>query len=232
MKLLQIPAGKKVYNFIFTLFVCCFVMVALLCMPLGIKDADAKDIGAFIPGKGWVSQQKHCDGDSTPLQFIPKTPVDPSPLTNELKKYPRCVHCGMSRMMWHHSRHLVHYDDGLAVGTCSIRCLAVNLSLNLDRGVKMIWVADYGNKVKPGKLINADTATYLIGSKLSGTMTRNSKMAFSSENQASALLKSHGGSLASFEKALLAAYHDMAQDTIMIRKRRAEKQKKMMKKIE
>ena len=36
-----------------------------------MKDTDAKDIGAFIPGKGWVKQQGSCDGDSTPLQFIP-----------------------------------------------------------------------------------------------------------------------------------------------------------------
>lgn len=229
MKLPQVPKHLQTVDFIFVSIVCCLVGSLIFLTPTGVKDADAKDIGAFIPGQGWVKHQGSCDGDSTPLQFIPKTGVDVSPLTDELKKYPRCVHCGMSRMMWHHSRHLVHYDDDLAVGTCSIRCLAVNLSLNLDRGIKMIWAADYGDKGQPKKLVNVDAAAYLIGSNLKGTMTRNSKMAFSSKDQASALSANQGGTLASFEKALSDAYHDMARDTVMIRKRRAEKQKKMMK---
>ncbi len=232
MKLPQVPKCKRTTDFIIVSIVCCLVAGLIFLTPAGMKDAGAKDIGAFIPGKGWVKHQGSCDGDSTPLQFIPKTGVDESPLTDELKKYPRCVHCGMNRMMWHHSRHLVHYDDGLAVGTCSIRCLAVNLSLNLDRGVKMIWAADYGDKGKPKKLINVDTAVYLTGSNLKGTMTRNSKMAFSSKDIAAALQANQGGSLVSFEKSLSEAYHDMARDTVMIRKRRAEKQKKMMTKME
>ncbi len=216
---------------IFTMATCCFILVPLL-LTIGVKDIGAKDIGAFIPGKGWVVQQGSCDGDSTPLQFIPKTPRDSSPLISELKKYPRCVHCGMNRMMWHHSRHLVQYDDDLVVGTCSIRCLGVNLSLNLDRGVKVIWVADYGDQIKPKTLILADTAIYLTGSKLKGTMTHKSKMAFSLKEKARSMSTSHGGALVSFEEALKAAYNDMGMDTIMIRKRRAEKQKKMKQKTE
>ena len=225
MKFFQISQKKKDY-LRFSPIICCLVVLTLFGIPLGT----AHEIGALIPGKGWVLQQKNCDGDSTPLQFIPKTPVDPFPLTDELKKYPLCVHCGMNRMMWHHTRHLIYYDDGLAVGTCSLRCLAVNLSLNLDRGVKAIWAADFKDKGNPKKLINADGASYLIGSKLMGTMTRNSKMAFSSKQDALGFQADQGGSLASFEDALGVAYKDMAQDTIMIRKRRGEKQKMMMKK--
>ena len=192
----------------------------------GVMAGDS-GIGVFIPGKGWVSQTNGCDGDSTPLQFIPKTVPDPAPLDNELKKYPRCVHCGMKRAMWHHSRHLVHYSDDLAVGTCSIRCLAVNLSLNLDRGVKAIYAADFGRSASPAPLIPVESASYLVGSKLKGTMTRNSKMAFSSEKAASAAVKTHGGKIDTFDGALKTAYLDMAEDTLMIRKRRARKAEKI-----
>lgn len=206
-----------------------FVFLILFFVGYNITGAmaDESSIGVLIPGKGWISQANGCDGDSTPLQFIPKTEPDPSPLDNELKKYPRCVHCGMKRAMWHHSRHLVHYSDALAVGTCSIRCLAVNLSLNLDRGVNAIYAADFGSSIKPAPLIQAATASYIVGSKLKGTMTRNSKMAFSSEKDAQSIEKTHGGKIYSFDDALKAAYHDMAEDTLMIRKRRAQKAKKM-----
>ncbi len=200
------------------------------CSGIYAVTASAENIGAMMPGKGWLKQGEHCEGDSTPLQFIPKTAPDPDPLTDELKKYPACPHCGMDRNMWNHSRHLVHYDDDLAVGTCSIHCLAVNLSLNLDRGIKAIYAADFGADGKPKTLVNVDKASYLIGSKLKGTMTQESKMAFSSPDQAKAIQTEQGGELGSFEDALRKTYLGMAEDTIMIRKRRAEKRKKMMKK--
>ena len=191
--------------------------------------SSGKGIGAMIPGKGWVkaddAASKH---DGTPLQFMPKTAPDTDPLENELEKYPRCPYCGMSRKMWHHSRHLVHYDDDLADGTCSIHCLAISLSLNLDRGPKAIYAADFSSGEEPRKLVNVDKATYLVGSKLKGTMSKNSKMAFSSARAAEAGRVEQGGDLANFNEALTAAYADMATDTMMIRKRRGEKVRKMM----
>ena len=188
-----------------------------------------KGIGAMIPGKGWVkADDAACKNDGTPLQFMPKSGPDENPLENELAKYPRCPYCGMSRKMWHHSRHLVHYDDGLADGTCSIHCLAISLSLNLDRGPKAIYAADFSSAEEPKGLVNVDKATYLVGSKLKGTMSKNSKMAFSSARAAEEARVEQGGDLANFNEALAAAYGDMAKDTMMIRKRRGEKVRKMM----
>ena len=195
--------------------------VQIFCIP--VTSALAGDAGAFIPGKGWVVPKTACDGDSTPLQFVPKTPPDASPLSHEFEKYPRCVHCGMSRTMWHHSRYLVQYDDDLVVGTCSLHCLAVNLSLNLDRGIKKIYVGDFSDTGKPAGVIDADAAFFLIGSDLKGTMTMNSKMAFATKEAAEAAQKAHGGTIAGFDAALKQAYGDMAADTLMIRKRRAKK---------
>jgi len=190
--------------------------------------AQAGEIGAMLPGQGWLKQGAACDGDGTPLQFIPKTAPDPSPLTDELKKYPRCPYCGMKRDEWHHSRHLVHYDDDLVDPTCSLHCVALSLSLNLDRGVKAIYAADFGadGAIKP--LVAVDQAVYLIGSKLKGTMSTTSKMAFASADRAKAVMAEQGGRIGGFDEALRQAYADMAEDTIMIRKRRAERRKKMM----
>ncbi len=190
-------------------------------------QARAKNIGAMMPGKGWLKQGSKCEGDTTPLQFIPKTTPDSKPLEDELNKYPTCPYCGMNRTMWNHSRHLVHYDDDLVDPTCSLHCMAISLSLNLDRGVKAIYVADFGSEGKIKSLVNGDEAIYLVGSGLPGTMTKESKMAFSSPEAAKAARKSHGGELVDFDKALTRAYLSMAKDTAMIRKKRAAKRKKM-----
>lgn len=185
--------------------------------------------GALIPGRGWVtSSGQKCEGDGTPLQFIPRTPPDDEPLKNELEKYPRCPYCGMSRRKWHHSRHLVQYDDGLVDGTCSIHCLAISLSLNIDRGPKAIYAADYGSADRIKPLMKVDDATYLVGSSLRGTMTANSKMAFASERAARLFQSEKGGDLTDFDHALTLAYVGMAKDTIAIRKRRAERRRRMM----
>ncbi len=186
-------------------------------------------IGAMIPGKGWVKASgEKAAADGTPLQFIPKGEPDDKPLENELQKYPKCPYCGMSRTKWNHSRHLVQYDDGLVDGTCSIHCLAISLSLNLDRGPKAIYAADFGSDAKIKPLVKVDAATYLIGAKLKGTMTMKSKMAFASEESAKAVQAKSGGELGKFDDAVRAAYLSMADDTAMIRKKRAMKVKKMM----
>ena len=193
----------------------------------------APGIGAMLPGKGWVEATgEACAGDGTPLQFIPKTAADDNPLENELRKYPKCPYCGMDRKKWHHSRHLVHYDDGLVDGTCSIHCLAISLSLNLDRGPKAIYAADIGAKAEIKPLVEVDKASYLIGSKLKGTMTGKSKMAFASAAAAEAAKAKQGGELGSFDDALRESYLSMHSDTVMTRKRRAERRKHMMKKMQ
>ena len=166
-----------------------------------------------------------CETDGTPLQFVPKTAPDPNPLENELAKYPKCPYCGMDRKQYHHSRHLVHYQDDRVDATCSLHCAALSLALNLDRGPKAIYAADFGAKADPKPLVNVDAATYLIGSKLPGVMTKQSKVAFASKADAEAAKAEQGGELGDFDAALQAAYQSMAGDTMMIRKKRAEKKR-------
>jgi copper chaperone NosL len=169
-----------------------------------------------------------CEGDGTPMQFVPKTKPDAEPLKDELAKYPKCPYCGMDRKQYHHSRHLVHYADDLADGTCSLHCAAISLAINLDRGPKAIYAADFGASAEPKPLVNVDQATYLIGSKLPGVMTAKSKKAFASKEAAAAAQKQHGGELGDFSAALAAAHASMVDDTMMIRKKRAEKRAKAM----
>ncbi|MGZ3607045.1 MAG: nitrous oxide reductase accessory protein NosL, partial [Syntrophales bacterium] len=82
---------------------------------------------------------------------------------------PACKYCGMSRETFAHSRMSIEYEDGSMVGACSLRCASVDFALNLDRAPQAIHVADYNTK----DLINAEAATWIIGGKTPGVMTRN-----------------------------------------------------------
>ncbi|MEG3638019.1 nitrous oxide reductase accessory protein NosL [Magnetococcus sp. PR-3] len=196
-------------------------MQMLAAMGAGVVTTSHAVAGGMIKPWEWVQKRdtvKNTDG--TPLQFEPKGQPDPHPEVDDITKYPRCPYCGMSRHMWNHSRHLIHYSDGLADGTCSLHCASVSLSLNLDRVPKAIYAADFGAKGKMKPLINIDHAFYLIGSQLRGTMSTTSKMAFQNETSANRAHENYGGKLAKFNEALTQSYLDMANDTIMIRKRR------------
>ncbi|HRH80160.1 MAG TPA: nitrous oxide reductase accessory protein NosL [Thiobacillaceae bacterium] len=176
-----------------------------------------------------ASKAAACDTDGTPLQFAPKAPKDANPLHNELEKYPSCPYCGMNRSQFHFSRHLVHYADDLVDGTCSIHCLAISLSLNLDREPKAIYAADFGAAAEPKPLVNVDQATYLIGGNLRGVMSGRSKKAFATRAAALSAKEQHNGEIGDFDAALAAAYADMAKDTAGIRKKREERRRHMQK---
>jgi copper chaperone NosL len=176
---------------------------------------------------GGQAQPASCPADGTPMQFIPKKPADPNPAEDDIAKHPACPYCGMSRSQFHHARMLVHYNDDLADGTCSLHCAAISLALNVDRGPKAIYVADLATKLERKGLVEVSQATFLVGSSLAGVMTKRSKAAYGSSAAAQAAQAAFGGEVMNFDQALLAAYTDMAQDVAMIRKMREERGKKM-----
>jgi copper chaperone NosL len=142
----------------------------------------------------------------------------------DIQKHPGCKYCGMNRETFAHSRMLIDYDDGSAVGTCSIHCVAVDLALNIDKTPRGMMVGDYGTK----NLIDGEKAFWVIGGNKPGVMSRRAKWAFEKKEDGEKFIKENGGAIATFEDAMKAAYEDMYADTKMIRDRR--KMKKMEKK--
>jgi len=137
----------------------------------------------------------------------------------DLEKHPSCSYCGMDRTKFAHSRMLLEYDDGSSSGTCSLHCAAVDLANNIDKTPRSIGVADYYSK----KLIDAEKAFWVIGGSKPGVMTSNPKWAFETRLTAERFIKENGGTLASFDASIKAAYEDMYQDTRQIRERRKMK---------
>jgi copper chaperone NosL len=146
---------------------------------------------------------------------------------DDVAQVPSCKYCGMDRDKFAHSRTLIQYDDGKAEGFCSIHCAAVDLAVNIDRTPKSISVGDYKTK----ELIDAEKAVWVIGGGKPGVMSGRAKWAFKEEADAAALVKESGGTLATFDEAMKAAYEDMYQDTKAIRERRATKRKAMQEKV-
>jgi copper chaperone NosL len=132
-----------------------------------------------------------------------------------------CKCCRMDRKKFAHSRILIEYDDETTAATCSLRCAAAELSNNIDRTPRSIWVGDYATRL----LIDAERAVWVIGGTKQGVMTRNPKWAFAGQVAAEAFVKENGGRLATFDEAMTVANGDLYQDTKMIRDKR-----KMMKK--
>jgi copper chaperone NosL len=145
---------------------------------------------------------------------------------NDIQQAPSCKYCGMNRETFAHSRMFIEYDDGTKMGTCSLHCAIVDLALNLDKNPKSIWVGDYGTKV----LIDAENATWVIGGKKPGVMTKNAKWAFAKKEDAEKFIQDQGGRLASFDEAVEAAHQDLYNDTRMIRERRKMRKMQMEKK--
>lgn len=153
--------------------------------------------------------------------------VDTAPLENEFEKYPRCPYCGMMRKAFSHTRHLIVYDDDSVDATCSIHCAGISLSLNMDRGPKTIYAGDAGAGAEIKPLVDTATMTYVIDPGQMGTMSNVSKRAYADPAMAEAAAAgAEGARLASFDDALREAFIGMAEDTIAIRKRRAEKRAK------
>ena len=139
----------------------------------------------------------------------------------DITKHKACKYCGMDREKFAHSRMLIEYEDGMAVGTCSIHCAAIDLATNIDKTPKVIWVGDYQTK----ELVDAEKAVWVIGGSKMGVMTKNAKWAFGKTEEANAFVTANGGNISTFDQAMKAAYEDMYADTKMIReKRKAMKQ--------
>jgi copper chaperone NosL len=139
---------------------------------------------------------------------------------DDIKQSPRCKHCGMDRQKFDYSRMLIEYDDGTSTGLCSVHCAAVELATNIDKAPKAILVGDYETK----SLIDAEKAFWVLGGSKPGVMSKRGKWAFRQKENGENFIKSNGGTLASFDEVMRAAYNDLYEDTKMIREKR-----KMMK---
>lgn len=127
-----------------------------------------------------------------------------------------CLYCGMYKSKFEHSWVNILHDDGSVTGVCSIHCAAIDMALHTEKAIQKITVGDYDSNTQ----INADKAFWVIGGEIMGVMTARAKWAFETKEGADNFIKKHGGRPATFSEVIKAAFEDMYQDTLMIRKKR------------
>lgn len=130
----------------------------------------------------------------------------PALAQEDIDRHARCGNCGMNRKAYGYSRMLIRYQDGSETGVCSLHCAAVETGANPGKAVKSLRVADRDTR----ELIDAETATWVMGGRKRGVMTQHPKWAFSSKAAAVAFIRANGGEIVPWSGALDAAREELA----------------------
>ncbi len=148
-------------------------------------------------------------------------------LTQKGKSKMWCPICGMNLKIFYKTSHASKLtDNGKDRQYCSVRCLLVDMEeYKIDlKGVKVV-------DLTTEKLIDANKAFYVMGSKVMGTMTKVSKLAFAKKSDAEAFAKKMGGEVVDFKAVLKSAKESLKKDIAMGNKKKQKKVYPMGKKI-
>lgn len=122
-------------------------------------------------------------------------------LVQEGKNKRYCARCGMDLVKYYKTSHAAEHE-AKQHQYCSIHCLEDHLGEGIT--LKNPRVVD----VTTLKLISVVDAYYVVGSKMRGTMSKVSKYAFGSLEEAKKFQALYGGELMDFNHALLKAKED------------------------
>lgn len=114
-------------------------------------------------------------------------------LVQEGKEKEYCVRCGMKLSRYYKTSHKAEVEDK-KFQYCSFHCLEEHLGEGIR--VKNPQVIDVAHL----KYISVMDAFYVVGSKKKGTMSRVSKYAFSSLEEAKKFQRLYGGEIMDFNK--------------------------------
>jgi copper chaperone NosL len=109
-----------------------------------------------------------------------------------------CQQCGMNRITYAYSRMVIDYADGTSDGVCSLNCAVEHMKKYPKKQVKSLMVADYATR----ELVDARTATWVVGGNKPGVMTAMPKWAFARKEDAQKFIKENDGRLTNFDEAL------------------------------
>ena len=126
-----------------------------------------------------------------------------------------CSVCGMNLAKFFKTNYAALLDDNSTKEYCSMHCLAADYPNIRVRLTKLLAV-----DAKSGKWIDARSAWYVVGSKVPGTMSRVSKLAFATKKEAEEFAKRYGGKVTGFEEAFALASKSLAKEERMISAKR------------
>jgi len=119
-----------------------------------------------------------------------------------------CGLCGMDRSAFARSRMVITYADGATAGVCSLHCAIKDMKRNKDKQVKLLQVADYPTR----ELIDAKTASWVVGGKQPGGMNSPAKWAFARSEDAEKFVKENGGEINTLDQVMILAKQGAVED--------------------
>ena len=119
------------------------------------------------------------------------------------KKY-ACPNCGMHLVKFYKTSH-AHEDHQY----CSLHCLYEATGGKIPENAQVVDVTSL-------KLIDANKASYVVGSRIKGTMTQISNYAFLNDQDASDFVTKNGGRMATFKEAYAVASEDFPKEASSI----------------
>jgi len=140
-------------------------------------------------------------------------------LTQKGDKKHWCGICGMNLKMFYKTSHAAKHKNGENKQYCSMHCLVVDMQ-EYDIDLNNVKVVDAHTE----KLINAKDAFYVMYSKVKGTMSYVSKLAFEKRTDAQDFVVNYSGKIVTFEDALKQTKDSLKSD---IKKQKSKKEKKI-----
>lgn len=148
-----------------------------------------------------------------------KLPKDSPTLLQQGKEKHWCPICGMNLKNFYKTNHAVKLKNGTYKQYCSIRCLAFDYE-TIKNDIDSIMAVD----IKSDKFVDAHKAYYVVGSKIPGTMSTISKLAFAKKEDAEEFVKQYGGEIKDFEETFKLSRESLNNDIAFFTK----KKEKMM----
>ena len=139
-------------------------------------------------------------------------------LTQEGHEKHWCPVCGMNLKMFYKTNHTSKLQDTTPRHYCSMRCLVVDMAKHAIE-LEDIKVVDASSE----ELIDAAKAFYVIGSKVKGTMSKVSKLAFKEKKDALDFVSKYSGAVVDLKVALEFAEKSLNSDIAMIQKKKEKK---------
>ena len=183
MKLIKASKIRKIFAYIFASSLIIFFLSVNIYKSYIIDTYGVKSGG--MHGMHNMHQSKM-------FQSVSK---DKAILLQDGKLHNSCVVCGMKLNMFYKTNH-ASKQNGTNKQYCSIHCLYEDLQKNKD--LKDLKVVD----ITSLKFIDATKAYYVVGSKKKATMSRVSKYAFKTIDDALRFTNKYGGKVVDFKTAL------------------------------
>jgi nitrous oxide reductase accessory protein NosL len=130
-----------------------------------------------------------------------------------LSTYPWCYISGNNLTKTYKTNYIVKLKDEIRAYS-AIRYLASDYD-NIKKDIIDIWVVD----IKTNRLIDAKSAYYVVNSKIKGSYSKYSKLAFANKLDAKEFVSKHGGDIRDFGFTLYLATRDLDNDNLADKKR-------------